>query len=117
MANDDEARAYTGRADETGAVNALAEKVEIAVLKIGKRGSLIAYQNEILPIEPQGSGQAIDTTGAGDLWAAGFLYGLVNGWPIEKCGALGSACGYEVCQVSGAHIPEAGWERIRQLLK
>ncbi len=117
MANEDEARAYTGQADETRALNALAEKVDIAVLKIGERGSLIAHQNEILPIEPQGSGQAIDTTGAGDLWAAGFLYGLVNGLPLEKCGALGSACGYEVCQVIGANIPEAAWERIKGLLE
>ena len=116
MANEDEARAYTGQSDETRAVNALAEKVDIAVLKIGKRGSLIAHNNMILPIEPQGSGQAIDTTGAGDLWAAGFLYGLVNGLPLEKCGALGSACGYEVCQVIGANIPEAAWARIKKLL-
>jgi len=117
MANEDEARAYTGQADETRAVNALAEKVDIAVLKIGKRGSLIAHNNEIIPIEPQGNGQAIDTTGAGDLWAAGFLYGLVNGLPLEKSGALGSACGYEVCQVIGANIPEAAWERIRKQLE
>jgi sugar/nucleoside kinase (ribokinase family) len=117
MANEDEAQAYTGQADETRALNALAQKVDIAVLKIGERGSLIAYNNERVPIRPQGSGDAIDSTGAGDLWAAGFLYGLVNGYPLEKCGALGSACGYEVCQVMGANIPEAGWERIRKLIK
>lgn len=116
MANEDEAQAYTGQADEARAVNALAEKVDIAVLKIGERGSLIAHNNEMVPIRPQGSGHAIDSTGAGDLWAAGFLYGLVNGYPLEKCGALGSACGYEVCQVMGANIPEAGWERIRKLI-
>jgi sugar/nucleoside kinase (ribokinase family) len=116
MANEDEARAFTGQADDAGAVNAMAKKVDIAVLKMGERGSLIAYNNEILPICPQGNGHAIDTTGAGDLWAAGFLYGLVNGYPLEKCGALGSACGYEVCQVMGANIPEAGWERIRKLV-
>jgi len=117
MANEDEARAYTGQQTEDRALNALAEKVDIAVLKIGKRGSLIAHNDEMLPIRPQGSGHAIDTTGAGDLWAAGFLYGLVNGYPLEKCGALGSACGYEVCQVMGANIPEAGWERIKKLLE
>jgi sugar/nucleoside kinase (ribokinase family) len=117
MANEDEAQAYTGQADEIRAVNALAEKVDIAILKIGERGSLAAYHHEILPIHPQGNGHAIDTTGAGDLWAAGFLFGLVNGYPLEKCGALGSACGYEVCQVIGANIPEAGWERIRKLAK
>jgi len=117
MANEDEAQAYTGQADEARALNDLAEKVDIAVLKIGERGSLIAHNNEIVPIRPQGSGHAIDSTGAGDLWAAGFLYGRVNGYPLEKCGALGSACGYEVCQVMGANIPEAGWERIRKLIK
>ena len=117
MANEDEAQAYTGQADEARALDALAEKVDIAVLKIGERGSLIAYNNEMLPIRPQGSGQAIDSTGAGDLWAAGFLYGLVNGYALEKCGALGSACGYEVCQVMGANIPEVGWERIKKLLE
>jgi sugar/nucleoside kinase (ribokinase family) len=78
---------------------------------------LIAHNDGILPIRPAGNGQAIDSTGAGDLWAAGFLYGLVSGFPLEKCGELGSACGYEVCQVLGASIPEAGWERIRKLVK
>ena len=117
MANEDEAQAYTGQADEARALNDLAEKVDIAILKIGERGSLIAHNNEIVPIRPQGSGHAIDSTGAGDLWAAGFLYGRVNGYPLEKCGALGSACGYEVCQVMGANIPDAGWERIRKLIK
>ena len=117
MANEDEAQAYTGQADEARALNDLAEKVDIAILKIGERGSLIAHNNEIVPIRPQGSGHAIDSTGAGDLWAAGFLYGRVNGYPLEKCGALGSACGYEVCQVMGANIPEVGWERIRKLIK
>ena len=63
-----------------------------------------------------GDGNALDTTGAGDMWAAGFLYGRVNGYPLEKCGQLGSACGYEVCQVVGANIPDEGWARIKLLL-
>jgi len=41
---------------------------------------------------------------------------LVNGYSLEKCGKLASACGYEVCQVVGASIPHDGWERIRKLL-
>jgi sugar/nucleoside kinase (ribokinase family) len=117
MANEDEALAFTGQSNETRAARALAAKANIAVLKVGARGSFIAQHDEILAIRPAGSGQVIDTTGAGDLWAAGFLYGLVNGFPLEKCGELGSACGYEVCQVLGASIPEAGWERIRKLIK
>ena len=60
-----------------------------------------------------GDGSAVDTTGAGDLWASGFLYGLVNQMPLAACGDLGSQCGCEVCQVVGANIPAVKWETIR----
>lgn len=116
MANEDEAAAYTGYADEIDAVKALSEDVEIAVVKVGERGSLVSHKGEIIAIAPQGTGKAIDTTGAGDLWASGFLFGLANELPVDKCGDLGSLCGYEVCQVIGANIPEHGWERIRNAL-
>ncbi len=117
IANEDEAHAYSGYKDETRAIRALSEKAEIAVLKVGERGSLIACDNQIVPIQPKTGAAVIDTTGAGDLWAAGFLFGLVNGYALERCGQLGSVCGYEVCQVVGATIPESGWKRIRKLVK
>ncbi len=117
IANEDEARAFTGCSDEIKAIKALSENTQIAALKIGKRGSLIAHAGNILTIEPKGGGDAVDTTGAGDLWAAGFLFGLVNGYSLAKCGKLGSACGYEVCQVIGTKIPEDGWHRIKKLLE
>jgi sugar/nucleoside kinase (ribokinase family) len=117
IANEDEALAYTDHKDETRAIRALAEDVEMAVLKVGKRGSFIACSDQIVSIQPKTGAPVIDTTGAGDLWAAGFLYGLVNGYALEQCGELGSACGYEVCQVVGANIPDAGWERIKKLLE
>ena len=114
IANEDEARVFTGLADETQALQALAKMSEIAVLKVGARGSYIAHADDIVSIDPLGDGNALDTTGAGDLWAAGFLYGLVKGFPLTKCGELGSACGYEVCQIIGANIPDDGWERIKR---
>ncbi len=116
IANEDEARAFSGQSDENLALRALAGKANIAVLKVGPRGSRISYAGETIPIQAIGDGTALDTTGAGDLWAAGFLFGLVNGYPLEKCGRLGSACGYEVCQVIGANIPNEGWNRIKKLL-
>ena len=116
IANEDEARAFTGQSDEDLALKALAEKAKIAVLKIGPRGSYVTCAGETIRIQPLGDSAALDTTGAGDLWAAGFLFGLVQGYSLEKCGQLGSACGYEVCQVTGANIPEDGWNRIRKLL-
>jgi sugar/nucleoside kinase (ribokinase family) len=117
VANEDEARAFTGLTDERQSLAVLAQKADIAVVKLGERGSVISHQGRMMRIDPLGSGRAVDTTGAGDLWASGFLYGLVNGYPLERCGRLGSACGYEVCQVIGAAIPEEGWRRIREMIE
>jgi sugar/nucleoside kinase (ribokinase family) len=113
IANEDEAGAFTGRHSDMEALEVLATQTQIAVVKLGRRGSLIAHRNTVLEIEARGDGRALDTTGAGDLWAAGFLYGLVRDYPLKLCGDLGSVCGYEVCQVIGACIPDDGWKRIK----
>jgi len=113
IANEDEAASFTGLKDEEKAAAALAKKALIGVMKLGKRGSIITHGNNAIKIAPCGNGNAVDTTGAGDLWAAGFLYGLVKGYDIETSGRIASLCGYEVCQVVGAHIPDEGWERIK----
>jgi sugar/nucleoside kinase (ribokinase family) len=80
---------------------------------VGKRGSYVHLNGKTTVIPPFGSGSAIDTTGAGDLWASGFLFGLINGKPMEECGRIASLCGYEVCQVEGAHIPQDRWDSIK----
>jgi len=116
IANEDEAKAYTGYEDEVNAVEALSQHVTFAVLKVGARGSYVSHNHKITKIPVQKGLPPIDTTGAGDLWAAGFLFGIAHGFSIEKSGRIASACGYEVCQVMGAQIPETGWERIRKLV-
>ena len=113
LANEDEARSYTGTSDEAAALKILAGDAECAVLKVGKRGSYVHVNGETTAIKPCGDGGVIDTTGAGDLWASGFLFGLINGRPIEECGRIASLCGYEVCRVKGAHIPQEKWARIK----
>jgi sugar/nucleoside kinase (ribokinase family) len=113
IANEDEAFAFTGKKDESQALHALARGVSLAILKLGPRGSLIGSNSSVVPVKPVGDGHALDTTGAGDLWASGFLYGLVQNRPLQQCGELGSLCGYEVCQVMGAHIPDERWKFIR----
>lgn len=117
LANEDESRAFTGEADPARALDSLRREVEIAVVKLGARGSLIAEGNAVHAVPALGDGRALDSTGAGDLWASGFLYGLLRERPIPECGAIGAACGYEVCQVLGASIPEEGWRRIRSTLE
>lgn len=113
IANEDEALAYTGVEDEAKAIDLLSRDVEYAVLKVGARGSYISSQGSVTRIKPQTGEAPRDTTGAGDLWAAGFLYGIAKGFSIEKSGELGSACGYEVCQVIGAQVPADAWQRIK----
>jgi sugar/nucleoside kinase (ribokinase family) len=117
IANEEEARAYTGHAEPMQALKGLSRYVRIAALKIGPRGSLIVGNGRLAVVPPMGDGRAVDTTGAGDLWASGFLFGLVQGFSLEKAGRIGSACGYEVCQVLGASIPEEGWQRVRNFLE
>ncbi|MBU1169927.1 MAG: adenosine kinase [Proteobacteria bacterium] len=116
IANEDEAKAFTGFSDEAKALDTLAAHADIAVLKVGARGSYISHHGETVRVDPVKGNAPVDTTGAGDLWAAGFLYGLTQGYSMEKCGALASSCGYEVCQVTGASIPDDGWRRIKTRL-
>ncbi len=115
IANEDEAKAYTGLADEAEAIKVLSEDVSMGVLKLGERGSCISAEGRIIMVKPETGRDIVDTTGAGDLWAAGFLFGLANGFSMEKSGEIASACGYEVCRVMGAQIPDDGWNRIKKL--
>lgn len=113
IGNEDEAIAYTGASNPRDALRSMASEASLAAIKRGAEGSFISDTEKEWHIGVHPGEAVIDTTGAGDLWASGFLYGLAQNWPIDRCGALASACGYEVCGVIGAQIPEAGWARIR----
>ena len=113
LANEDEAKAYTGFEDEHKAVAALAQDAMVAVVKIGARGSLVQYNGEVTVIAPYGEEKPKDTTGAGDLWASGFLYGLINGKSFAEAGRIAGMTGYEVCRVLGAHLSDATWSSIK----
>jgi sugar/nucleoside kinase (ribokinase family) len=110
IANEDEARILTN-VEEDLACMEMAKMAKIAVVKLGKKGSIIGEKDNTLRISAPDA-LAIDTTGAGDLWAAGFLYGYLNDWPLEKCGKLASAAASEVIQVMGSIIPDDGYKRL-----
>jgi sugar/nucleoside kinase (ribokinase family) len=112
LANEDEAKAYTGMG-ETESLEILAGKVGTAVVKIGKKGALLAQGKNRFQVDAHVV-KALDTTGAGDLWASGFLFGLTQDLGIENAARLGCKVGSEVVQVMGAVIPEAGWLRIHE---
>jgi sugar/nucleoside kinase (ribokinase family) len=113
IANEDEARILTN-VEEDLACMEMAKMSKIAVVKIGKRGSIIGVKDEIIKIDAF-QAKAIDTTGAGDLWASGFLYGYLNDWPLEKCGELASAAAAEVVQVMGSIVSDISYEKIIEI--
>lgn len=83
------------------ALQKLEKHVETVVIKLGKRGSLIQHQGQLIPVEASVV-QAVDTTGAGDAYAGGFLFGLTRGWSAVACGRLASeVAGLTVAQVGG----------------
>lgn len=111
FANEEEAKAFTGK-EPHEALNELAEQCDIAVVKIGSKGSLIKSKGKVYKIDPI-KAKPVDTTGAGDLFASGFLYGLTNDMPLEKCGELGSLCAGKVIEVIGSKMSNETWEEIR----
>ncbi len=102
FSNEDEARAFTGKEPE-GALNEIAEMVDIAIVKIGAEGSLIKQKDRVYKIDGV-KANAIDTTGAGDMYAAGILYGIAHGLDLEKAGKLGSYAAAKVVEQTGARL-------------
>ena len=86
--NEEEARALTGAADAEVALAHLGRLVDIAVVKRGPRGAVVRYRGggsqETLRMGAPVV-RAVETTGAGDAFCGGFLYGFVRGWPPEAC--------------------------------
>jgi sugar/nucleoside kinase (ribokinase family) len=110
FANEEEAKAFTGEEPEE-ALETLAQQTEIAVVKIGSKGSMIktaGIKTNVGAIKTT----AVDTTGAGDLYASGFLYGVINNLGMEKAGRIGSLLASTVIQKVGAKISDTGWKKI-----
>jgi sugar/nucleoside kinase (ribokinase family) len=116
FANEDEAKAlFQHDASYESYARELAGFGGIAAVKIGKDGAWVAKGTELHRIAPVKVERVTDTTGAGDAWAGGFLYGHLRGKSLAACGALGSALGGECVQHLGASIPEMHWPRLQSL--
>jgi len=113
FANEDEAAAFAGTADEKEAHDKLSAFCPLAAVKVGARGSLIKTEDDVVLI-PAKHVHAVDTTGAGDLWAAGFLYGLLSGRDAAESGRIASHTGAAVVEEVGAAVPDAVWIRLKQ---
>jgi len=115
FANEEEALAFTGL-EPRAALDAIAKRCTIAIVKTGPVGSWIKRGDEVirvdaLPVTP------VDTTGAGDLYASGFLYGFSHGFGLDKCGLFGSVLAGKVIEVVGARMPEEKWREAKEMIR
>jgi sugar/nucleoside kinase (ribokinase family) len=110
FANEEEALAFTGLQPEE-AVTWIAQWCDTAIVKTGKKGSLVKQGEETVQISPVNA-NALDTTGAGDSYSAGFLYGLTKGLSIRQCGDIASLVSSKAVEILGAKIPEPAWPEL-----
>ncbi len=115
FANESEARAFT-RKEPREAVDELARLCEIAVVKVGKDGSMVKRGDEYHSIEAWPAA-TIDATGAGDTYAAGFLYAHSLGMPLKTCGEVGSILAAKVVEVIGTKIDVPRWKAAKQEIR
>ncbi len=119
FANETEAKAFTGYEDPEKSLEEISKLCKIAVVKVGKDGSMVRSGDEYHFIEPWPA-ETIDATGAGDTYAAGFLYAHASGMPLRVCGEVGSIIAAKVVEVIGTKIDIPRWRaaktEIRKLM-
>lgn len=115
FANEEEALAFAGTTPEE-ALEALAAICPTAVVKVGARGVLAAAGSQRIAVPALPVDAVVDTTGAGDYYAAGFLYEHARGASLEHCAGTGALFASHVIQEVGASLPESRWQAIRAQL-
>lgn len=111
FSNESEAEAFTGlKAIE--AVKEISKMVDISIVTVGKEGALVGCSGNVISVPAEG-GKPVDTTGAGDHFAAGFLYGQSIGATLKQSAQIGSVLSGYAIDVIGAQIPEDKWEQIK----
>ena len=116
FANETESKAFTKLDDPRKALDEIARMCKVAVVKVGKDGSWIRSGENIHFIEAYPA-QTIDATGAGDTYAAGFLFAHSLGLPLEACGHAGSIIAAKVVEVLGTKIDIPRWKSAKNQLR
>ena len=112
FANEDEARVFSGEEEPINALQYISELCELAVVKIGMKGALIKQGEQVVHVGIMKAAKRVDTTGAGDFYAAGFMYGLTEGLDLRQCGTIGAVTAGKVIEVVGTTLSDEAWEEI-----
>lgn len=116
FANETESKAFTKCEDPRKALDEIAKSCKIAVVKVGKDGSWVKSGDEVHYIEAWPA-EPVDATGAGDTYAAGFLYAHSQGLPLKTCGEVGSIIAAKVVEVIGTKIDIPRWKAAKQEIR
>ena len=116
FANESEARAFTGLADPRAALDELARISDTAIVKIGKAGSWLRRGDEVVFVDPWPA-NPVGATGAGDTYAAGFLYAHAQDLPLKTCGEVASCIAAKVVEVIGTKIDIPRWRIAKQEIR
>ena len=110
FANEDEALELTSLPPKEACLQ-LQEICPIVVILRGKNGCLVGSKGTFIE-SPSFPAQVVDTTAAGDLFAAGFLYSYLHGKSLEECALLGNRLGSAIVEVTGSELPQETWDEI-----
>lgn len=113
FANEDEAAELLRdeqNADPIAAVEFLSKYCQWAVVTLGHNGCIAKHGKEMIRVPAIGEAKATDATGAGDLFASGFLYGVVKGLSLEECCNIGSCSGGSVIRSLGGEVTSENWQ-------
>ncbi len=116
FANETEAKAFTKLEDPRASLSEIAKHCKIAIVKVGKDGSWVRSGEEEIYI-PAWPAATIDATGAGDTYAAGFIYAHSLGMPLKVCGEIGSIIAAKVVEVVGTKIDIPRWKAAKQEIR
>ncbi|KAL6627580.1 hypothetical protein ACP70R_031306 [Stipagrostis hirtigluma subsp. patula] len=113
FANEDEARELIGggvASDLEEALAFLGKYCKWAVVTLASKGCMAKHGKQVVHVPATGESNAVDATGAGDLFASGFLYGLVKGLPLEECCKVGACSGGSVVRALGGEVRPENWQ-------
>ncbi len=113
--NEVEACTLTGTEDVREAAHILSRYVKILVVKLGAKGCLVIKGGDLIEVPPVKGIMPVDTTGAGDLFNAGFLYGFLNGFELEKCAQWGNSSGALAVTFPGGMDDSYTYEAVKRI--
>lgn len=117
FANSEEARYLFDNYEAKECCKSMGKLCDIAIVKNGIKGSFISHNNNIISIPVSGSSNPVDTTGAGDTYAAGFLYGIAKGYDVRSAGNIASYLAGEIISILGAQFPMEKSLKIKAYLE